>query len=383
MSEGDLSDDRLRHATGWAFDQDTPKRFAVAVSGGGDSMACLDLMLWHGRNRGFPVDAVTVDHGLRADAADEIALVAAYCQTQKIPHTVLNWIWDGQGNLQAKARDARYSLISEWGQEAGVNLVALGHTQDDVAETFLMRLARQSGVDGLAHMEARFERGGLTWVRPMMAHRRADWRTYLERHDIAWADDPSNDDSAFERVRARQVLQALAPLGIEADKIASVARNVESAKSALIHYSFAEIAEHKAVAVDRGDVILPEVATSRDHFIPPEIIRRLKTGALQWVSGAKYPPRSNTLLNLDVAHTMGADRHTLSGCLVTHIKADRAIDRRYRITREYNAVKNLVSSTDALWDGRWVLEGPHSPDLELRPLGEAVKDCPDWRETGL
>ncbi len=383
MSEDELTDDWLRHITSWAVALDKPNCLAVAVSGGGDSMACLDLMRWHGKDLGFPVEAVTVDHGLRTEAVDEIALVAEYCAIHEIPHSVLSWSWDRQGNLQAKAREARYRLVGDWAQDRHVDCVALGHTQDDVAETFLMRLARRSGVDGLAHMAARFERGGLTWVRPMMAHRRADWRIYLKRHSIAWADDPSNDDRGFERVRARQTLQALSPLGIEAETLAVVAHNLGSAKSALNHHAFAEITEHNAVAVDRGDVILPEVATSRDHFIPSEVIRRLKTAAIQWVSGAKYPPRSSALLNLDIALSMGADRHTLSGCLVTRTKADSAIDRRYRITREYNAVKDIVSSTDALWDGRWALEGPHAPDLEVRALGDAVKDCPDWRETGL
>jgi tRNA(Ile)-lysidine synthase len=383
VSDDGLTDDCLRHITSWAFVHGTPKRLGIAVSGGSDSMACLDLMLWHARDKDFPVEAVTVDHGLRADAADEIALVAAYCQTENIPHTVLKWAWNGQGNLQAKARDARYSLIGEWAGKAGVDIVALGHTQDDVAETFLMRLARQSGVDGLAHMEARFERGGLTWVRPMMAHARADWRTYLQRHGIPWADDPSNDDLTFERVRARQALEALAPLGIEAETLVGVAHNMGSARHALNHYAWAEVAEHEAVVVDRGDVILPEVATSRDHLLPSEIQRRLKIAALQWISGEEYPPRSSALLNLDVGLSTGADRHTLSGCFVTRTKADSSIDRRFRITREYNAVKDLVSSTDVLWDGRWLLDGPHAPDLEVRALGEALKECPNWRETGL
>ncbi len=145
VTDEDLSDDWLRHITGWAFVHARPKRLGVAVSGGGDSMALLDLMIWHAREMGFDVEAVTVDHGLRAEARDEIALVRAYCDAQGVPHSVLAWSWDGEGNLQAAARNARYSLIAEWAREREIDTVALGHTQDDVAETFLMRLARRAG----------------------------------------------------------------------------------------------------------------------------------------------------------------------------------------------------------------------------------------------
>ena len=203
-----LTDDWLRHITGWAFVNARPKRLGVAVSGGGDSMACLDLMLWHGAERGFSVEAVTVDHGLRPEAKDEIALVAAFCAGRGVPHSVLEWHWDGSGNLQAEARAARYGLIGAWAKDRRIDWVALGHTRDDVAETFLMRLARQAGVDGLSEMERSFTRGGLRWIRPLLAHERQHWRDYLSRHKIAWAEDPSNENAEFERVRARKVLAA-------------------------------------------------------------------------------------------------------------------------------------------------------------------------------
>ena len=381
MSDKDeLPDDWLRHITSWAFVHEKPKHLGVAVSGGGDSMACLDLMLWHGRDQGFQVDAVTVNHGLRSEAKDEIALVSEYCRSRDVVHTTLNWEWEGKGNLQAKARDARYGLIAEWARGAGVDLVALGHTQDDVAETFLMRLARQSGVDGLAHMGARFERDGVTWVRPMMNHRRADWRTYLARHGVRWADDPSNEDETFERVKARKALKALEPLGIDAETLTAVAHNMGSAKQALEHYVWQEF--HDFGEETHGELILPTDIATRDHLIPREISFRLVRKALMWVGGGEYPPRAEALTDMEVALREN-EHHTLGGCLVNRIPGKRRFEDRWRITREYNAVKDVASSTDGLWDGRWALDGPNAPDLEVRTLGEAVKDCPDWRETGL
>ena len=373
------SDAWLRHITGWPFLHARPSKLAVAVSGGGDSMACLDLMLWHGAERGFPVEAVTVDHGLRAEAADEIALVAGFCAGKGVPHSVVRWDWEGSGNLQAEARAARYGLIAEWARGRGVDCVALGHTRDDVAETFLMRLARRAGVDGLSGMERTFTRDGVRWIRPMLAHGRGDWRAYLTRHGVPWAEDASNADAAFERVRARKVLAALAPLGIDADVLADVAHNMAMARSALDHVLLET--EDRYVEEARGDLILPDEHPESGRMIPHEIMFRLRREAIRWVGGAVYAPRSDAMTELDIAIGRGKT-HTLGGCVFTRSKGRRSHGARWRIAREYNAVKDVRGPTDAPWDGRWTIEGPHAPDLDVRALGAAVKDTP-WRETGM
>ena len=105
-------------------------------------MALLLLAL----DAGLQVRAVTVDHGLRPEAAAEAAWVGRLCAGLGVPHDTLQWQgWDGAGNLQDQARRARLSLIADWAKVAGLGAVALGHTQDDQAETVLMRLARRAG----------------------------------------------------------------------------------------------------------------------------------------------------------------------------------------------------------------------------------------------
>lgn len=360
-----------------------PKRLGVAVSGGSDSMALLDLMAWHGKEKGVEVFAVTVDHGLRAEAKDEAQLVASFCASREIPHSILHWSWDGTGNLQSKARKGRYELISQWALRKGVDVVALGHTRDDQAETVLMRLARQAGVDGLSGMQRSFERHGLKWIRPFLfGLGRSELRDYLESRQIEWCDDPSNEDASFERVRARRAAACLAEIGIDSETLWTVASNAQSARSALDHYAWREVAENEIVTTDRGDLILPEQFLTPKHSVPTEVGRRIMIAALRWVSGGEYPPRRSALLGIDVG-MIDADRHTVAGCLISRVKAPRRMDQTLRITREYNAVKDTTSSTDALWDGRWALAGPHDAELEVRALGEAVNDCPDWRQTGL
>ncbi len=368
--------DRLRHVIDRFFTNAQPRRLGVAVSGGSDSMALLGLLASEAATRDVEVRAVTVDHGLRPEAKDEAAMVAAFCASLGIPHDTLHWSgWDGRGNLQAMARQARYGMIRDWASAATVDLVALGHTLDDQAETVLMHLARRSGVDGLAGMAERFEREGLTYVRPLIGQLRRDLRAYLDDHGIRWCDDPSNEDDSFERVRARRALSILSDLGIDTHALGDVAAHARSAKVALDLCAWREVSEDPGVE-DRGDVVLSEGPQAE------EIGRRILIGALRWISGEVYPPRAASLVELRSAMAK-AERHTLHGCLVGREKCPQGSGRRLRITRELRAVETLRGPTDSVWDGSWRLDGPHSADLEIGALGEGLSACPDWRDTGL
>lgn len=362
----------LLHFIDAAFGRAPKGPIGIAVSGGGDSLALLHLFARWSEQTGHPIAAVTVDHGLRPESGAEAGRVAALCAQADIPHDILTWAGgQAEGNLPAAARDARYALMAEWAKAKGIRHIALGHTVDDSAENFLMRLGRSAGVDGLAEMETRFERNGILWSRPLWQQHRSELRDYLRRHDVQWIDDPSNDDPRYLRTRARKALPSLADVGVTAQTIHASAFALRSAKSALDHYTRQEAALH--VTQESGDLLFPVRPMPP---VPTEIERRLVTAALQWVGSNRYPPRGvwAGLLTVDVA---GQQRKTLAGCLIMKRKG------HYRITREYNAVKDLVTATDAVWDARWRLEGPHAPDLELRALGESVSVLPDWRETGL
>ena len=309
--------EHLRLLSGWSFVVTRPKRLGVAVSGGSDSMALLDLMIWQGREKGFEVVAVSVDHGIRAEAKDECAFVASICKKRDIAHSILEWKgWDGTGNLQAKARKARYQLILEWALRNGVDCIALGHTRDDQAETVLMRLARSSGVDGLAGMPDHFDRDALHFVRPLLNTTRQELRDYLQHQKLTWCEDPTNEDDSYERVRMRKAMPALAELGIDAEALARVAWHASLAKWALDHYLLVEVRENGLVIEDHGDLILPERTPTPENDAPSEIHRRALNKAIQWMSGAAYPPRASALLNMSAAMT-SADDHTLGGCLVS------------------------------------------------------------------
>lgn len=385
--------DHLLRRIAEALGQDAvPPVIGVAVSGGGDSMALLDLLRLAGAEYGFDLRAATVDHGLRPGSAREAADVAAFCAARGIPHATLRWQgWDGRGNLQAAARSARYRLLADWAAGAGVGVLALGHTLDDQAETVLMRLARASGPDGLAAMPARFVRHGMRWTRPLLGIGRDELRAHLSARGIGWAEDPSNEDLRFDRVRARRALAVIAPLGVTPAALAHVARTMAEARAALDHLADAEWA--RRVTGDRGDILIRDDLPgtgwpgwdqqgsgqpgSGQPGLPAETARRLLLRALRRVSGGAWPPRHAALDDL-AARLAGAGRHTLAGCLVTRRGCVT------RITREWNAVRGLRAAPDALWDGRWRMEGPAAPGLWIAALGPAgLALCPGWRASGM
>ena len=168
-------------------------------------MATLHLLASVADEKGWALSAVTVDHGLRAESAAEAEFVAAACAKIGVSHETLKWNRSqSTGNLQDQARRGRYGLIARWAQGRRITHIALGHTADDQAETFLMNLARGSGIDGLAGMRHRWSDDGITWTRPFLLQDRADLRAWLSRRGIAWVDDPSNEDTAYQRVKGAQ-----------------------------------------------------------------------------------------------------------------------------------------------------------------------------------
>lgn len=368
---------RLTQQVAEVFLPNPPAVVGVAVSGGGDSMALLHLMHVFCALHGCKLRAVTVNHGLRAEAEQEADTVRQFCAQLGVPHDTLLWTdWDGKGNLQSAARDARYALMADWATTHGLNTIAVGHTADDQAETFLMRLARRSGVDGLAGMPPRVVRNGITWVRPLLAASREDLRSYLRTQQINWIDDPSNEDRQFERVRTRQTLGHLAELGIDATVLTEVVGHMAQARKALDWQTF--LAARELVDIEAGAVVLCD---RRLRTLPDEIQRRLLVQSVNWVSRGDYPARRAAIANLMRALRKG-QAGTADGVHVRRVKG------HIWVFREFNAVRDLESCPDTLWDHRWRLS-PTGPDggwndVTVRALGnEGLTQCPDWRASGV
>lgn len=252
------------------------ERLAVAVSGGSDSVALLHLAVgrWPGR-----VMALTVDHGLRPEAADEARTVADQCSAAGIPVLLLSWDGDKPAaNRADAARAARYRLMGEACAAMGIGLLLTAHHASDQAETLLMRLGQGSG-RALSGIRARRTlRPGVLLVRPLLDVPRAALATVAQATGWCLADDPGNRDPAQPRIKARQLL-ASSPW-LPADKLAAAAAHAAEAEATLdwvVDRAWAGRAEQ------RGSELWLDAAG-----LPPLLVRRLVLLALAEF-GAEMP----------------------------------------------------------------------------------------------
>lgn len=219
--------------------------FALAVSGGSDSLAMLLLAQAACPGR---IIAATVDHGLRAEAVGETAHVAGLCRDLDVPHQTLrpDIAFDSFENLQERTRNMRYRLLGRWATQGEATALLTAHHADDQAETFLMRAARGAGIGGLSAIRAvSFNLPKFYWpedfatlgdtrpiiARPLLAWRKATLRGIVEEAGIAFVSDPTNDDPRHDRTRFRRLLDEngwLSP-----DRFAKAAAHLAEGEDAL------------------------------------------------------------------------------------------------------------------------------------------------------
>ena len=240
-------------------------RIGLAVSGGPDSLA---LLLLAGAARPGMVQAATVDHGLRPEAAGEASFVAGACQALGIPHDILRvTVADEPAGLQAAARKARYAALGAWALGQKLDALATAHHADDQAETVLMRLARGAGLAGLAGIRRSRpfdEAPGVMLIRPLLDWTKAELEAVVADARIEPVRDPSNSDPRYDRTRARQLLAGGWP---EAGRVAAAASHLGEAEEALAWVS-ERLADER---IRLGD----QQATLDPSGLPRELRRRL------------------------------------------------------------------------------------------------------------
>jgi tRNA(Ile)-lysidine synthase len=208
----------------------------LAVSGGPDSLALMWLAARWRRalSRGPRLIAVTVDHGLRPEAAREAREVKRLAETLEVPHRTLRWTGaKPDTGLPAAARTARYRLLAKAARASGATHVLTAHTRDDQAETLLMRMLRGSGIAGLAAMARETEREGVWLARPLLEVPKSQLVATLGRAKIPFADDPTNRDMNFTRPRLRALMPALAGEGGDSRNLARLASRLARANAAI------------------------------------------------------------------------------------------------------------------------------------------------------
>ncbi|MBS0247645.1 MAG: tRNA lysidine(34) synthetase TilS [Proteobacteria bacterium] len=297
----------------------------LAVSGGPDSTALMWLAArWRqALKKGPELVAVTVDHGLRAASKREARDVAGLAKELGIAHRILRWSGvKPKTGLPQAAREARYRLLAQAAGKAGASHVLTAHTRDDQAETVVMRMSRGSGLSGLAAMQRVSplpgEAGGAPFlVRPLLEVPKTRLIATLEAAAIGFADDPTNRDAAFTRARLRGLMPRLAAEGLDAARLALLARRLARADAALeaavdvVWRGLAGAGQRPPLVFETADLVR----------IPGEIRLRLIGRAIDAV-GSEGPVELGKLeaLVAGLAEALGSGirwRRSLAGALVT------------------------------------------------------------------
>jgi len=329
---------------------DTERTVIVAVSGGSDSVAMLLLSYAWAGHVGANLQVVTVDHGLRPEAAAEAAFVSGVCEGLNLPHVTI--AWEGmkpESGISSAARNARYQLMEEFALDIGAGTILVGHTANDQAETVLMRNARSDGdtgvqsrgLSGISRTMLLPDRVRL--VRPLLDITRKQLRSYLLEMNQSWIEDPSNMDEAYERVRIRN------RLGDYEKRINALCRLAKASGS--LRKLLAEqvaIFLSSTLSVSQGPVYLVPDDSIHDASPPVQklalqVLIAIAGGSEHFVSGASI----SRLLEAehDTRITMGNAVVEKSG-------------RGYRFYREKRNLQSIVvgPGDKTLWDGRLIIE---------------------------
>jgi tRNA(Ile)-lysidine synthase len=347
----------------------TARGLVLAVSGGPDSTALMALVArWRGRP---PALVVTVDHGLRPEAADEARLVAANAERLGLPRRIMHApARPASGNLQDWARRARYACLAAAAREAGFDAIVTAHHREDQAETFLLRLARGSGVYGLAAMSAESAVEGVRLVRPLLGVARSALMREAETAGLATVSDPSNAHLRFDRVHMRVLMPVLAEHGLDSARLADTAGRLARAAAALDQYAGTLLKD--GFAADRfGSVAGSARALTQ---APEEVGLRALALILRAVGGADYTPPLDGVEALwsaiVAAGEAGRVKRTLHGVELA-VAAGRLTARR-EWGRSGPAGIPARAGETALWDRRFRVAVPAGiGDVTIGPLSAA------------
>ena len=345
------------------------KPIALAVSGGPDSTAMMQIAALSKKLKNSNVTVIVVDHGLREESKNEANIVGQNAKLLGFKFKILKW--DGvkpKTRIQEIARKTRYKLMTSWCKKKGIEKLFLAHHLDDQVETFLMRLGKGSGVDGLAVMNYVTEISSLKLVRPFLEIPKTRFIKILSITNLEWISDPSNFNSDYKRSRIRKILPILSKEGINSKQIGLVIKRMRSAKDALNTQTNILLKKYLSnvdnVAYFLNKELLKDVKEK-------EILLRVLEKIFMNISGSIYPPRRNKLENIIswILKNNNIKAKTLTGVVVRKRKSELIF---YREPDDCYKSVNIrpLTSRYSCWDDRFFLKANKSNDLQIRALGD-------------
>lgn len=291
----------------------------IAVSGGVDSMALSYLL---SQIQDVKFKAVIVDHNLRDSSYAEALEAKRNLEKLGISTDIITLESGNEinSNIEARAREGRYKILSDYAKANSHQAVLLAHHQDDVTENFFIRLTRGSGIDGLAKMQEDVEINGVRFLRPLLGMRKHDLRKILEDNNVSWVEDPSNQSEDFLRNKVRRVLKELLPDDISQKRILQTSEHCRRAQDYLQDQV---IKTFNDLAVLDGNKI--SVLHADFQSLHEEIGLRLLVYIFSELTGAEYKPRFVKLQEVyNNLHSLNFNRQlTFANCLIKQKKLNK------------------------------------------------------------
>ncbi len=324
-----------------------PKKIALAVSGGPDSMA---LAFCIKRWSGAECVAFIVDHGLREESADEAAEVKKRLTHMGIQTEILRWTHGAiSSRLHVIAREARYRLLTDACRTFGAGDLFMAHQAEDQAETILMRFAKGTGIDGLAGIPACGMREAVRLIRPFLSVSKKRLIETCTAASIKTVTDPSNEKVKYARGRLRKIMPLLAAEGFTVERLTTLGIRAQEAKEALDHMTYVFL--EKAAQTEMGGSVRMDREALRG--LPRALALRAFGACLRYVHEKVYSPEYNSLSATLDAFVRGGDAaRTLYGCIIS------PSEKHITILREPTAANEALPISPGqavLWDGRWVV----------------------------
>jgi tRNA(Ile)-lysidine synthase len=291
------------------------KNFAIAVSGGSDSLCLAYFSKVYSSEFKNKIHVLIVDHKLRLDSKNEAAKVKMILKKRNISSNILSWKGKiPSKNIQKNAREMRYSLISNYCLKKKLNNLVTAHHEDDQIETFLIRLIRGSGLTGLSSMAENTKYSNrLKIIRPFLSFKKKDLQYVTLKYFKTFIKDPSNKNNKFLRTRVRKYKKDMEREGLDTRKIIKTVKNLDSANKALSFYKNKALQKHSSFLSKNKCLINNRIFLEEAD----EIIFKSFSDVLSLVSGTYYPPRSKKIISLiNRVKKNQFKKSTLGGCVI-------------------------------------------------------------------
>ncbi len=301
--------------------------FAVAVSGGPDSLALAFLTMIFAKKNNLKCRFFIIDHKLRKDSTNEAQKVKKVLSNFSIKLEILTW--NGKkpiSNIQSLAREKRYNLLFSKCKSLKIDNLILGHHIDDLFENFFIRMIRGSGLKGLVSLENKTTINEINLIRPLLSFEKKDLE-FISKHVFNFfVEDQSNDNSHFQRVKIRKIISSFKMSGLEKDKLFLTLKNLKSSNKAIIFYTEQNKKENSYLDKKSGRLFLNKIFFNQ----PYEVVFRSFSDSLKKIGGRYFSARGKKIDNiLQIIAKDALKKETLAGCIIKKVNQTVIISKEY------------------------------------------------------